>query len=185
MQEINLLQNRVKDSHTAWKKHTKVYITILSVLLIMVVGATTALYLYNNSLQSQKDEVVQLNLDLKRKLDSNQKGMSEAKTFQAQLVNMRYLVDNHTYFSPFFEELSKMTYIKTQYTNLDLGVNGKAQVEGRVDDYNDLSKFILALTTSSKFKDVKLLSARPGTEKEGGLEFSISMTVINDIFNKK
>jgi hypothetical protein len=184
MQEINLLENRIKDAHTTWKKHTRIYITILSVILVLIIGGVVLLYLYNNNLVSQKDELVQENQGLKLKLDSNSEDKTAAKNFQAQLGNMRYLVDNHVYFTPFFEELSETTFIRAKYSSLTVSTDGVVHLEGEVNDYNDLSKLLLGLSTSSKIKNVKLLGSKPGQGEKKSLSVSINFTAIN-VFNKK
>lgn len=185
MQEINLLQNRVKDTTHTWQSQSKTLLTVLAVLLIIVVGATAVLFLLNNSLQKKIAAVVTNNQSLKVQLDSKQKDLTGAKAYQAQLTNLKTLVNNHIYLTPLLNELSKSTYQRAQYVTLDATDAGKIHLEGRVANYSDLGKLLLGLSTSAKFKDIKLLSVIPSTGTINAYVFAVDMSVLPEIFSKK
>ncbi len=58
-------------------------------------------------------------------------------------------------------------------------------LEGRVATYNDLGKLIMGLSTSDKFKNIRLLSVSPASGKTSAYQFSIDMEVNSAIFSKK
>jgi Tfp pilus assembly protein PilN len=185
MAEINLLQNRLKDTTNTGTRNGKIILVVLSVILIVLVGATAIIFFLNNSLQTQIAAASTTNQDLHKKLTDQQNTLGSAQTFQAQLANLRVLIRNHTYLSPLLDELSKVTYAKSQYVSFDVTDAGKIHVEGLVSTYTDLGKLLLGLSSSTQFKNVKLLSIVPSTGNTNGYLFSIDMSVAPDIFTKK
>jgi len=160
-------------------------VVALGIILFLLAVGTALLFFLNRSDQQKIDAATSVNADLQTQLTQKQATLTDAKTFQAQLENLQVLVNNHTYLSPLLEELSKSTYSKTQFVNLDASQSGKIHLEGRVDNYSDLGKLLLGLSTSKKFKNVKLLSAAPSTGKTNGFLYSVDMLVVPDIFIKK
>lgn len=185
MQEINLLQNRVKDTTHVWEKQSKLMLTLLSLILIIILGGTGVLYFLNQSLEKQISVVAEDNVTLNKQLTEEQKDLGSAKTFQAQLANLRVLIANHSYLSPLLDELTKTTYKQARYINLDVADSGKIHVEGGVGTYSDLGKLLLGLSTSTKFQNVKLLSAVPSSGITNSYIFSVDMNVSPDIFFKQ
>lgn len=185
MAEINLLQNRVTDTTNAGVFQSRLIFIVLGLILAVLVGGTVVIFLLNSSLQTKIGTATATNQELQKKLTEQQSTLGNAKTFQAQLVNLRVLLNNHVYLSPLLDELSKVTYIKSQYTSFDVTDTGKIHVEGLVNSYTDLGKLLLGLSTSTEFVNVKLLSILPSTGEINGFIFSVDMNVSPDIFIKK
>lgn len=185
MAEINLLQNRLTDTTNAWQRQSRLTITILAVILIILAGGTGLLFFLNGALTTQIEAASAENRDLQQKLTEQQNNLGNAKAFQAQLANLRALLNNHVFLSPLLDELSKVTYVGSQYINVDINEAGKIHIEGRVGSYADLGKMLLGLGTSTKFNNIKLLSAAPSTGAINAYVFSLDMNVISDIFHKK
>ncbi|MEJ0021785.1 MAG: PilN domain-containing protein [Candidatus Doudnabacteria bacterium] len=185
MAEINLLQNRLKDTTNLGQRQNRLVITVLSAILVVLVGITAVIFFLNKSLADQTITATSTNQDLTKQLNDQQSKLGNAKSFQAQLANLRFLLNGHTYVSPLLDELSRVTYARSQFISLDVTQVGKIHLEGRVDSYTDLGKLILGLSTSPKFSQIKLLSAVPSTGSINGYIFSIDMNVTPDIFLKK
>ena len=185
MEEINLLQNRLKDTTFAWQKQSRIATLILTVILIALIGAAAVFFLLNRNFKTKITSAIAESETLKNQVDDKQKNLNEAKTFQAQLINLKALVANHTYLSPFLDELSHSTYVKARYFSLDITEAGKIHLEGQVASYGDLAKFLLGLSTSSRFKNVNLLSVIPSSGKDIGYRFSVDLVVVPEIFHKK
>ena len=62
---------------------------------------------------------------------------------------------------------------------------GRRYLEGKVLTYNDLGKLLLGLSTSTKFKDVQLLSVVPSIGVVNAYQFSLNLNVNPEIFYKK
>ena len=186
MQEINLLQSRIKDTTYSWEKQSKIGLAILAGILILILGASAVFYFLTQSLDKQNSALTAANAKLQSELTQKSANLGNAKVFQAQLSNMKALLARHIYFSPFFDEIEKMTYQKAQYISLDADQDtGQVHLEGLVANYTDLGKLLLGLSTSGSFSNVKLLSAAPSSGAINAFTFSIDLTARNSIFNKK
>ena len=184
MAEINLLQNRVKDTTNTLEKQRKIILSILSLILAIILSITGILFVLNNSIQRKIDAVTADNNNLQQQFTKQQKNLTDAKTFQAQLANLSVLLNNHAYLSPFLDELTKATYQKTRYVSVDISEGHKIHLEGSVNSYADLGKMLLGLATSAKFSNIKLLSTIPAAGKTSGFLFSVDMNASPDIFTK-
>ncbi len=185
MPEINLLQNRIKDTTFSSQRQSRSVLTALTVLLILLAVIGGGLLLLSKSLGNKSAELTSQNSALQAQLDQEQTQIAAAKTLQAQLTNVRTLVNGHTYLTPLLEEIGKMTYTKAQYVTLDITSNGSVHLEGKVPDYGSLAKFILGLNTSSNFKNVRLLSVAPSSGTVNSFVFAVDLVASSDLFVKK
>ncbi len=185
MEELNLLQNRVKDNTDAWQRQGQLFMGILWLVLILLVGGIVVLFLFNRNIAKETADIAAQNQDLEKQINDRQPGVANATTFQAQLLNLKSLVNTHTYLSPLLDELAQSTYTKAQFLTMDASQAGKIHLEGRVASYSDLGKLILGLNTSGQFTNVKLLSVAPTGGLTNAYEFVIDLQVNPKIFSKK
>lgn len=183
MPEINLLENRLRDTTNARERQIKIGLVILSVILVAILTCGVILYLLNKTTEKSLENVSSENKVLQKKLSDIQQTLGAAKTYQAQLQNLDMLLKEHVYLIPLFDELSKFTYIKAQYGSFDVeNKDGRIHLLGQVSSYKDLGKLMLGLSTSSVFKDVKLLSITSADDEKNSFKFSIDMSVATQIF---
>ncbi|MGE5393016.1 MAG: PilN domain-containing protein [Candidatus Saccharibacteria bacterium] len=184
MQDINLLQNKLKDRSESWEKGNRIMIAVFSLLLIAVLVLGGGLFLTNYQTDKTIEQVKSENSVLTAKLNSQQGDMIGAKAFQAQIQNIRVLLGSHIVWTPFYEELIRNTLTKTTYSYVRLGLDGKVHVEGNIGSYDDLGKLLYGLSQSGKFTEVKLLNASSGESEAGGYTFSIDFKVKPEIFQE-
>lgn len=185
MPEINLLQNRIKDTTYSSQKQSRNVLVGLTVTLILLAAAGGGLMFLSKGLAQKVSDTESQNAALRKQLNQEQSQLGSAKTLQAQMANLRTLVSNHVYLTPLLEEIGKMTYTKAQYVTLDVANTGTVHLEGRVADYTSLAKLILGLNSSSKFSNVRLLSVAPSSGQINAFLFAIDLNVSSDIFVKK
>lgn len=186
MQEINLLQNRLKDRHLIWEKQ-KTWLIVGLIGLLLLEGVGTGLFLVLSKAKQKEAVLMQGKLaSLQKEINNEQKNLTDSKAFQAQMKNLKFLVSSHIYFSPFFKELSGKTYNKVQYSSLTVDrTTGKVHIEGKTSSYTDIGKFILGLNTSGKFKDIKLLAASPAEGVTSGFNLSLDLILKPEIFSNQ
>jgi len=185
MPEINLLENRLKDTTHARERQIKLGLAILGFILAVLVITGGVLFFLNRNLGNQISDKASENQSLQKQLNQKQSELEQAKIFQAQLENLKTLIKNHIYLSPLFTELGKVTYVKSQYAVVDLNKTGTIHLEGKVPTYKDLAKLMLGLQTSKQFSNVKLLSVGPSNDSiQNGFKFVIEMNVATSIFYK-
>lgn len=184
MQEINLLKNQFRNQTTVWERRQRLITASLIAVIILEITAGVLLFLFKQSVDKRKGAVVERNIQTQAKLNVKQNELVPAKALQAQLKNLSRLVDSHVYWTSFFDELSKVTLKKIHYTQLQTDVAGKVYVEGRAENYSDLGKLLLGLSTSENFSNVRLLSSGPSTGEIGGLIFGIDFKIKPGLLNK-
>lgn len=184
-QEINLLENRIHDTSQVWQKQSKLIVTALAVILILLLGLGAILFFFRQSIIKQTDQIVTDNKSIQDEMSSKSANLTDATVLQAQFANLQTLINGHVYFSPLLSELSKVTYQRAQFLSLDMTPAGLVHIEGRIDNYNSLGKLLLGLSTSSKFSNVKLLSATPSTGANSGYFFSLNLNASTYLFSKK
>lgn len=185
MQEINLLQNQLKDRSLIWQYRNRLFINILILILILEGLGIVGLTILNKRIEKEYNKVKGGNISLQAELTQKQTNLVSATDLQAQLKNLSYLIDSRLYWSNFFNEISKQTFNKARFTSLNADIAGKVHVEGNVSNYTDLGKLLLGLSTSEKIKNVKLLSSNPANKEVGGYTFSLDFNITPDIFLKQ
>jgi|SRR3989344_2256755 len=185
MPEINLLQNRIKDTTFSSQRQSRSVLAILTVILILLAVIGAGLLFLSQSLGKKASALSSQNTALQVQLDQEQNQITNAKTLQAQFTNVRTLVNNHTYLTPLLVEIEEMTYTRTQYVTLDVTNNGNVHLEGKVPDYTSLAKLILGLSSSSNFKNVRLLSVTPSAGAINAFVFAVDLTAATELFVKK
>ena len=185
MQEINLLQNKLKDSTVVWEKRNKIIVNLLILILILEAVGIGAFMTLANQTDSKYQKLKSENQSRQTVLNQKQSNLTSAKVFQAQLKNLRFVTDSHIFWSSFFDELGKNTFNKSQFVSINVDTAGKVHLEGMVGSYNDLGKLMLGLSTWDKVSDVSLLSSNPSQSDVAGYVFSIDFKVSPEIFVKK
>jgi Tfp pilus assembly protein PilN len=185
MQDINLLQNKLKDRSESWDRRNSWIIGILIFVLVAVAGLG-GLFLYlNQDTQSRLDALKAENNSIKSKLNSDQGDLASAKDFQAQLGNIDQILDHHIYWSAIFDQFQMSILKKAKYASLQAKTNGNVHVEGLTDSYEDLGKLVLSLSTNTHLHDVHLLSAQVSSGQDAGYTFSIDFVINQDMFSKE
>jgi Tfp pilus assembly protein PilN len=185
MQEINLLQNKLKDRSESWDRRNNLVSGVLIFLLIAVAGLGGMFLYMNQSTQSKLDAVKADNVSIKSRLDSRQGDLASAKDFQAQLGNIDQILDHHIYWSAIFDQFQASILKKAKYATLQAKTNGNVHVEGLTDTYEDLGKLVLSLSTNEHLHDVRLLSAQVSSGQDAGYTFSIDFKINQDMFSKE
>jgi len=98
------------------------------------------------------------------------------------IANLQTELSSRVKFSNFFSELSNVTYKNSRITRLIINSQGEVTLEGTVASFNDLAKFASSLRSSTKFNDVKVLSAEKQTD--GQVVFSVTFTASSSLLKK-
>jgi Tfp pilus assembly protein PilN len=187
MQEINLLQNKVKDRTLQFERSTRLIVVLFTFVLIAEAAAFTGLYLLTSGTEKQTEQVkVQIG-QIRTAMDSNNQELALAQGMQAQLKNVNTLIRNRVYWSAFLDELSRVTPVNVQYTNMSGAVTDNVfHIEGITDTYADVGRLLLSLSTNKdKFSNVKLHAVTPAlTGTNFGYVFSIDVTAASSTFKK-
>jgi hypothetical protein len=185
MAEINLLQNKVRDTTQVSSRRTVIVVWISSVLFVVLASAWGAMFYLTKKNTERHAELTAKNLEIQQQISSERSGVQNAQAYQAQLINIRQILDRHIMVSPVLIEMESYTYKSALYRNVSVfRETGRIHIEGMVGNYEDLGRLLLGLSTSDNFSNVTLLSvsASTGEDKSTGYVFSIDMDVNQSIF---
>lgn len=175
MQEINLLQNKLKDKTNQWEKNNRVVVIILTFVLLAVAAATGMVYMLTKNAEESKLTLDQENVNLQKQLDQMEEDMVLATGFQAQSKNLTSLLDSHVLWSGLMKEIADSTLKTNRFLGMSADTSGIIHVEGITIDYTQLGKIILALETSEDVESVKLLTTMRSRERLGGIMYSLDI----------
>ncbi len=181
MQEIKLLRSQLKDTAAAWQRRNRIFISVFVLVLILEIGLAIIFFLVAQTTKERKAATAAENRQTQNQINESQGALVPAKAFQAQLQNLKALVDNHVRWSGFFEELAKHTFTRAKFNNVQTDGGGSVHLEGEVNNYSDLAKFLLGLSASERFYEVELLSSSPSKSDQVGVVFSIDVSIDTDL----
>src|SRR5688572_2281953 len=130
MQEINLLQNKLKDKTNQWEKNNRVVIGLMTFVLLAVLAAMGMIYMLNKNAEESKLALDQQNLTLQKSLDQMEDDMVLARGFQAQSKNIVTLLNTHVIWSSLMKDVADNTFKLTRYMNMTSDTSGVIHVEG-------------------------------------------------------
>jgi Tfp pilus assembly protein PilN len=186
MQEINLLQNKVKDRTLRYERSNRVVIGLFTLVLLLEIGAYGGFYYLGINAKSQIAAIKTENTKIQNSMNNNQEQVKLAQGLQAQLKNIRTLLGGHVYWSSFLDQVAAVTPNKIQIHGINGSASdGKFHIEGVGQSYQDIGRLLLALSTSNKFTEVKLRSVGAASGSTFGYSFSMDVGVTPTIFKKQ
>jgi len=185
MQDINLLQNKLRDRTASWDRKNTLITSILAIVFVVVLAPGGGLSFINKSTKEKIATIKTENASIKSKLDSNQGDLADAKGFQAQLQNIDQLTKSHVAWSGIFDVVQATMLKKAEYNNVTMKTDGRVHVEGVTDSFASLGKLLLSLSTNKDLHDVHLLSAQRSAGQVAGYVFSIDFAINQGILIKK
>jgi Tfp pilus assembly protein PilN len=186
MQEINLLQNKVKDRTLQFERSNRFILILFVLALLLEVAAIGVLIFLTHSDTKKSEEVSKQSQAIQAAIDANQKDLTLAKGLQAQLKNVNNLIRNRVYWSAFLDQIASVTTNQTKFSSVSASVaDKKLHIEGASGSYADVGRFLLSLSTSDKFSAVKLRQIAPPSGTSFGYSFSIDVNLVDTIFKKQ
>jgi hypothetical protein len=185
MQDINLLQSKLKDRTKSWEQKTMLVSAFFAVIAAAVIVGAVGIYFLNNNTKKEMEKLKTENLAIEAELKSNQGQLSSAKGLQAQFVNIDTLAKTHIFWSEVFNELQQYSFKQSKLSIWQSTADGKAHIEGTVENISNLGKMILSLSTNPNFTSVKLRSVKTSSEQKAGYNFSVDMTFANELLKNR
>lgn len=146
-------------------------------VFLALISLVVAIALYGISLtkkyqlSSAEKKLADANDELRSMKDADEKAMVAA----AAVENYDSLNAEKNYWSTFLAEMASKTLVNVKLNELSMTEEGGVMnIDGMAKTYEDLSKFIVSLRSSSKIEGVTLLSANlESSASAGGVSFSL------------
>lgn len=171
-----------------WKKNVAILL-----FFVFLSSATIALaYFWLDSWGKRKEVENQSFISSFAKLQSDirkkELEMAEISVFKNRISAAKTLLDNHVYWTNFFEFLEKNTIGEVYYTGGFSGNNkGQYSISAKTKNFNILAEQIKSLRENEKITDISVSSGdikAADKESEEELGFTLNFTVDPSIFKK-
>ncbi|MFH1662117.1 MAG: hypothetical protein ABIA02_03405 [Candidatus Falkowbacteria bacterium] len=171
-----------------WKKGA-IRFSLGIILSCFSVGAIyTGLVFWQNQKEIEGEIIVEKFNQLNKEIAIAEKGVDEVLAFQEKIDKASFLLDNHIYWTNFFEFLEKNTLADVYYQDFtgDLSGNYNFSVIGK--NFNTIDQQIKAFKEDELVFDVKVESgnsnAGEGSSESEQVDFSMDISVDPKIFYK-
>jgi len=196
MADINLLQNSSNQKKTVEGGQVPSYMGTIGVfILVLVILATAAFYLLENSESSKLNTLNKAQSAAEQKITALP-DYPKFLTEQTGLKALTSLLESHTDWSQVPNQFSKITVNTISYTSLTINQDGTVTIQGLAPTFAELDKYVEALNdktispfiTSVDLKNVSLASQPNGTTSTGaqssssGVAFSIIVAFDKNIW---
>jgi Tfp pilus assembly protein PilN len=175
MQEINLLQNKLKDKTNQLDKNNRTVLIGSIILLVLVTAGGLVLQTLKNGALDKAATLEQENASIQRSLDQQESQLAIARGFQAQTKNILTLLNNHVIWTDLMNDLAASTFATSKSMRFVSDTTGKITIEGITPTYTDLGKAILALETSDSLESVRLINTTKSSDQESGVQFFLEL----------
>jgi Tfp pilus assembly protein PilN len=183
--EVNLIKEEAVISFD-WNKNLLVLILVLLLASVLVVEV----YFGLNWWEKQEAAQIQVLSDQVAKLDAEagklKKTASAALSYKEKSAVFTDLLDNHIYWSNFFNWLEKNTLSSVHFEGFSGTVDGIYSLAATADNFADVSWQVKAFLNDPLVKNVRVVKAASAKDqaKAGRVSFTISFEVNRDIFRK-
>lgn len=173
-----------------WNKNLSILMAVLFVVGIFVVEIYFGLNLWEKQelvkIQALSDDITTLN----REMSNIKSKADEALAFKDKSIELGRLLNEHIYWSNFFNWLEKNTLSTVKYDGFSGNTNGTYSLNARALSYAEVSWQVKAFLNDPIVKKVEVLSVNSALSKdkekagETGVSFSLSFELNPEVFKK-
>lgn len=187
--EVNLIRDEVRISFD-WNKNLSVLMAVLFVVGIFVVEIYFGLNVWEKQelvkIQALSDDITTLN----REMSNIKSKADEALAFKDKSIELGRLLNEHIYWSNFFNWLEKNTLSTVKYDGFGGNTKGTYSLNAKALSYAEVSWQVKAFLNDPIVKKVEVLSVNSALSKdkekagETGVSFSLSFELNPEVFKK-
>lgn len=183
--EVNLIKEEAVISFD-WNKNLLVLVLVLLLAGVLV----TEIYFGLNWWEKQEAAQIQVLSDQVAKLDTEaakfKKTAAAALAYKEKSAVFTDLLENHIYWSNFFNWLEKNTLSTVRFDGFTGTVDGVYSLAATTDNFADVSWQVKAFLNDPLVKNVRVTKAASSKDqtKAGRVSFFISFEINQDIFRK-
>ncbi len=187
--EVNLIKDEVKISFD-WNKNISILMVVLFITGIFVAEIYFGLDWWEKQevarAQTIENDILKVNRDI-----SKIKGAAdEALTYKDKSAELSRLLDEHIYWSNFFNWLEKNTLSTVKFDSFSGDTKGKYSLNAKALSYAEVSWQVKAFLNDPLVKKVDVLSVNSSLSKDkgktsdSGVNFSLGFELDPAIFKK-
>lgn len=187
--EVNLIKDEVKISFD-WNKNISILMVVLFITGIFVAEIYFGLDWWEKQeiarAQTLENEILKVNRDI-----SKIKGTADAAiTYKDKSLELTRLLNEHVYWSNFFNWLEKNTLSTVKFDSFGGNTEGKYSLNAKALSYAEVSWQVKAFLSDPLIKNVEVLSVNSAISKdkgksaETGVNFSLTFELDPAVFKK-
>lgn len=189
--DVNLIPSELaRQPEIDFKKRLTMSGAAIFITIIVIAGVYLGMTWYQvritQEITQRENGIKQLDADIDR-LEVEKDSALET---QKRLTLIKGLIDNHTYWTKFFELLEENTIRDVYYTNFAMAGTDSLTIAAVAKDYRAVAEQLVAFQQATSFvKNVRIDSAsaeiNPETATYDGVSFSVNLDFVPGIFMKK
>lgn len=164
-----LKTNLIQGSSTVsfdWKKNITSILISVFIAVFIICGAYVGLIIWEDKTISRGTELMDKTNKLIVKIKQAQKNVDQINIFQRKIGLVKYLIEDHVYWTNFFTFLEENTLTKAYYIDGFSGdTNGDYSFSVIIDDYEGIHDFVNVLKNNPNVLEVNTRSAMLGIDK--------------------
>jgi len=187
--EVNLIKDEVKISFD-WNKNISILMVVLFITGVFVAEIYFGLNWWEKQeivrAQTLEDDILKVNRDI-----TKIKGTADAAlNYKDKSVELSRLLNEHIYWSNFFNWLEKNTLSTVKFDSFGGDANGKYSLNAKAISYAEVSWQVKAFLNDPLVKKVEVTSVNSSAGKDkgktadSGVNFSLSFELDPAIFKK-
>ncbi len=165
---ITLIPEEKVSAKEAKKSKRKIVLIVIILVMATIFGG---LYFYLRlSIDSMVAEIKKVEADLaitSQKIKDVEEEKNQAQIFQKQLKVANKLLENHVYWTNFFNFLEKNIVADVYFSNLIGGSDGQIILTGVAKSYKAVGRQIISFRTAEEMENVFVSSASASVDPEG------------------
>lgn len=187
--EVNLIKDEVRISFD-WNKNISVLMVVLFIASFLVAEVYFGLDWWEKQeiikAKALEEDIVKVNRDIS-KIKAT---ADEALNYKNKSIEVGRLLDNHIYWSSFFNWLEKNTLSTVKYDGFSGNTEGIYALNAKALSYAEVSWQVKAFLNDPLVKNVEVLSVNSSLTKDKtksadtGVNFSLSFELSPEIFKK-
>ena len=188
--KTNLIQGEESAFFDWNKKITVLVINIISACLLvgLIYGG---LIFWERQINKQGEIILSDIEDINKNIEDTEKGIDEVDNFQKKLSKVAAILDNHIYWTNFFDFLEKNTLSEVYYIGGFSGdTNGEYNLPAVASEYSSIEGQLKVFRNAEEVIGAESFKGSMGKGEEGedtggSVSFDIGLKVRPDIFLKK
>ncbi|OGY42858.1 MAG: hypothetical protein A2729_03010 [Candidatus Buchananbacteria bacterium RIFCSPHIGHO2_01_FULL_39_14] len=158
-----------------------------AILLVIVIylGITWYQLVIARKIQKLEAEITRLDTQIASRKIEQDAALDLAK----RLEMVKQMLDNHVYWTKFFEMLERYTIDEVYYTNFAMAGHDKLIIAAVAKDYQSVAKQLVAFKQAKDFiQDVRIDAAQAQIDASGfyqGVSFNINLEFLPEVFIKR
>jgi hypothetical protein len=185
--KTNLIDNDSVATFVDWKSNISFFISYFLVFLIIISGALAYIAFLE---KEKKQNMVIIDEDIKlikKNITKEEELVELGLSFQEKVDALSYLLDNHVYWTNFFEYMEKNTLEEVNYSGFSGGMTGEYSLKAKArETFFTASEQIKSFEEDEMTQDVKYTSLAAGEDENGDtVNYSLDLEINTEIFYKE